>query len=34
MKLGFLTSCMPERSLEDIAEWAKANGYEALELAA
>ncbi len=34
MKLGFLTACMPERSLEDIAEWAKANGYEALELAA
>ena len=34
MKLGFLTSCMPERSLEDIAAWAGANGYEALELAA
>ncbi len=33
MKLGFLTSCMPERSLEDIAAWAGANGYEALELA-
>ena len=25
---------MPERSLEDIAAWAGANGYEALELAA
>ena len=24
---------MPDRSLEDIAEWAKANGHEALELA-
>ena len=34
MKLGFLTSCMPERSLEEIAVWAGANGYEALELAA
>jgi sugar phosphate isomerase/epimerase len=34
MKLGFLSSCMPERSLEDIAAWAGANGYEALELAA
>ena len=34
MKLGFLTACMPERSLEDIAAWARANGYEALELAA
>ncbi|HEY4278585.1 MAG TPA: hypothetical protein VGM91_10215 [Conexibacter sp.] len=34
MKLGFLTSCMPERLLEEIAAWAGANGYEALELAA
>ena len=34
MKLGFLTSCMPERTLEEIAAWAGANGYEALELAA
>ena len=34
MKLGFLSSCMPERSLEEIAAWAAANGYEALELAA
>ena len=34
MKLGFLTSCMPERSLEEIAAWAGAHGYEALELAA
>jgi sugar phosphate isomerase/epimerase len=34
MKLGLLTSCMPERSLEQIAAWAGANGYEALELAA
>jgi sugar phosphate isomerase/epimerase len=34
VKLGFLTSCMPERSLEQIAAWAGANGYEALELAA
>ena len=34
MKLGFLTACMPERSLEDIAAWAGANGFEALELAA
>jgi sugar phosphate isomerase/epimerase len=25
---------MPERSLEDIAAWAGANGFEALELAA
>jgi sugar phosphate isomerase/epimerase len=34
VKLGFLSACMPERSLEDIASWAAANGYEALELAA
>ncbi len=34
MRLGFLTSCMPERSLEQIAAWAGAHGYEALELAA
>ena len=34
MKLGFLTACMPERSLEEIAAWAGGNGYEALELAA
>src|SRR5688572_20973300 len=34
MKLGFLTACMPERSLEDIAAFAKAEGFEALELAA
>ena len=34
MKLGFLSACMPERPLEAIAEWAGANGYEALELAA
>ena len=34
MKLGFLTACMPERSLEEIAAWAADNGYEALELAA
>jgi sugar phosphate isomerase/epimerase len=34
VKLGFLTSCMPDRSLEDIAAWAGAHGYETLELAA
>jgi sugar phosphate isomerase/epimerase len=34
MKLGLLTACMPERSLEQIAAWAGAHGYEALELAA
>jgi sugar phosphate isomerase/epimerase len=34
MKLGFLTACMPERPLEDVARWAGEHGYEALELAA
>ena len=34
MKLGLLTACMPERSLEEVAAWAGGHGYEALELAA
>jgi len=34
VKLGLLTSCLPDWSLEQIAEWAGAHGYEALELAA
>jgi sugar phosphate isomerase/epimerase len=34
MKLGFLTACMPERSLEDVAAFAGAQGFETLELAA
>ncbi len=34
MKLGFLTACLPDRSLPEIAAWAAANGFEALEVAA
>src|SRR3954449_3617825 len=34
MKLGFLSSCMPDRGLEEIAAFAGANGFEALEIAA
>ena len=34
MKLGFLTACLPRRSLADIAAWAAAHDYEALEVAA
>ena len=34
MKLGFLTACLPGRSLEDVAAWAAEAGYEALEVAA
>ncbi len=34
MKLGFLTACLPKRSLADIAGWAAGSGFEALEVAA
>lgn len=34
MKLGFLTACLPKRSLAQICEWAAAEGFEALEVAA
>ena len=34
MKLGFLTACLPDRSLPEIAAWAAGNGFEALEVAA
>jgi sugar phosphate isomerase/epimerase len=34
MKLGMLTACLPDLSLEDIASWAAGAGYEALEVAA
>ena len=34
MKLGFLTACMPNRSLAAITSWAAGHGYDALEVAA
>ncbi|HEY8545735.1 MAG TPA: sugar phosphate isomerase/epimerase, partial [Acidimicrobiales bacterium] len=34
MKLGFITACLPDRSLPDLCAWAAANGYQALEVAA
>jgi len=34
MKLGFLTACLPHRSLEEIAGWAAEHRFEALEVAA
>jgi sugar phosphate isomerase/epimerase len=34
VRLGFLTACLPGESLEDIAGWAGAHGYAALEVAA
>ncbi|MEU0564287.1 sugar phosphate isomerase/epimerase family protein [Nonomuraea sp. NPDC005983] len=33
MKLGFLTACLPESDLTDIAHWAAQQGFEALEVA-
>ena len=34
MKLGFLTACLPNRSLDQLVPWAAENGFEALEVAA
>jgi sugar phosphate isomerase/epimerase len=34
MKLGFITACLPKRTLAQLCEWAAAEGYEALEVAA
>jgi sugar phosphate isomerase/epimerase len=34
MLLGFLTACLPKRPLEEIAAWASAHGYQALEVGA
>jgi sugar phosphate isomerase/epimerase len=34
MKLGFLTACLPDLPLAGIAEWAAAQGFESLEVAA
>lgn len=34
MKLGFLTACLPQLSLEDIVKWAAENKFQALEMAA
>nr|WP_055506916.1 sugar phosphate isomerase/epimerase family protein [Nonomuraea pusilla] len=33
MKLGFLTACLAESDLTDVAEWAADQGFEALEVA-
>ena len=33
MKLGLFTAALPKNSLEDIAIWASANGFETLEIA-
>jgi sugar phosphate isomerase/epimerase len=32
MKLGLLTACLPGLTLDEIAGWAGANGYQALEI--
>jgi len=33
MKIGFLTACLPQVGLEELAKWASEKGYGALELA-
>ena len=33
MKLGFLTAAFPDLTLEQVAEWAAAEGFETLEVA-
>jgi len=33
MKLGLLTAAFPSLSLEDVARWARDNGFDALEIA-
>ncbi|HEV2415982.1 MAG TPA: sugar phosphate isomerase/epimerase [Candidatus Dormibacteraeota bacterium] len=33
MKLGFLTAAFPSLTLEEVAQWAHASGFEALEIA-
>jgi len=34
MQIGFFTSCLPRQPLEQVIQWAGANGFEALELMA
>jgi sugar phosphate isomerase/epimerase len=34
VQLGFLTACFPDLTLDQIAAWASANGFEFLEIAA
>ena len=34
MKIGFLTACLPQVSLEDLLKWSAQHGFQALELAA
>ena len=33
MKLGLLTAAFPDLTLDEVAAWASANGFEALEVA-
>ena len=33
MKLGLLTAAFPDLTLEEVADWAGANGFETLEIA-
>ena len=33
MKLGLLTAAFPDLTLEEVADWAGANGFDTLEIA-
>jgi sugar phosphate isomerase/epimerase len=34
VRLGFFTACLPRLPLDDLAGWAAAHGFDALEVAA
>ena len=34
MRLGFVTACLPEASLGELAQWAAADGFDSLEVSA
>ncbi len=34
MKIGFLSACLPQISLENLVKWAAESGFQSLELAA
>jgi len=34
MKIGFLTACLPQLSLDDLVKWGSSQGFKSLELAA
>lgn len=34
MKLGFITACLPDLSMDEVVAWASTSGYDSLEMAA